>query len=268
MEPTSHLIYPSLQQPVLTDAQRPEATSVDRYHRHFSEPVRHRIAPRLIIALMAASGTAPIDPVALTQAEAVSIDKWQQPLSEPKRFRPALHVSSQPAAFLVKADPFGENVNLDKWYARFSEPVRQPKALKAHLQRPAFLTQAAPFGENVNLDKWYAPLSDPMRRIEYRQRVAPSVAFLNVEIFDVPFEDIFVSKWFQPLSDPTRRRGIRVEYIPAAIWTFRADPPTEPVRLSTTVVRGAGMSTGISVSAKLSGSLTGPARLTTRITRP
>lgn len=248
-------IFPSLQQPVLTDAQQPEAVSEDKWHRPFSEPVRQRIAPRLAIALAVSGLTAPpfvlpapseamawhrplsepvrvkpalrtalhqyfaVDTVALTNPEVVSTDKWFPRLSEPVRVRLSLPVYQQQAFAFVKASPFPETVFPDKYWRPLAEPVRLPRALGVQQQKAAFLVKATPFGENVNPDKWFVPLSDPMRRIEYRQRVAPANFFVNIRFGDGTIQEL---SWIPPLARPYRSPFLPVavrDSQPGSVWT-------------------------------------------------
>jgi hypothetical protein len=122
--------YPTLQEPVLTDAQRPEQVTESRWHQPWSEPVRFKINKQLAIAL-AASGLFFVPQQA---GEVIFVDKWINHWREPVRFKGVFRgmpTGEQPAAFPSPQPfvPFG-------WFDKLSEPiVKQKVGLRAGSQR-------------------------------------------------------------------------------------------------------------------------------------
>lgn len=190
--------YQALAQPVLTDAQRIETVTEDRWHQAWSEPRNPKLAYGFAIALAASGMFAPTD---LTQLEYVSIDKWLRPLNEPVRVKLGIRVGSIPHQFLVKASPFFETPNVDKWVYPLSEPVREKPGLIAALQVPEAPHSFNLVFEGTSMDKWWQQLSLPVRlppnvRLGTEQELAFAPA--------APFEETIQLKWFAPLSDPVR----------------------------------------------------------------
>src|ERR1043166_1464175 len=105
--------YPSLTQPV---APGGETITEDKWHQGWTNPVRHKIAPQLAVALIA-SGLAYVE--AAPFPETVTESRWHQPWSEPVRIKPALPAGEQQALAFHPAPlvPFG-------WRPGVSEPGR------------------------------------------------------------------------------------------------------------------------------------------------
>lgn len=98
----THRLYPSLQQPVLTDAQRLEQVSEDRWHQPLSEPrLSVRKAAGFAIALIASGQS--FDPMPITVAESLW---WFTALSEPVRIKQGLKVTNQSAQHQILASTY------------------------------------------------------------------------------------------------------------------------------------------------------------------
>ena len=82
------LLYPSLQEPVLTQAQTPEVVTESRWHQPWSEPVRRIVATCLVVAAASTFVTSPIVPT--------DAPSWFKPLSEPIVKQLKLPVCCQP----------------------------------------------------------------------------------------------------------------------------------------------------------------------------
>src|ERR1043166_7532544 len=105
--------YPSLTQPV---APGGETITEDKWHQGWTNPVRHKIAPQLAVALIA-SGLAYVE--AAPFAETVTESRWHQPWSEPVRVRPALPAGEQ-HFFEFEPTPI---ISIG-WHRPLAEPVR------------------------------------------------------------------------------------------------------------------------------------------------
>lgn len=256
------LIYPALQGPTLTDAQRPEAVSEDRWHQPLSEPSRNFAVRRAAVAAIAAISAGAFNPttpwstgpatglatsgwsqppasnrVVLYQAktegfvpiapEAVTADKWIYPWSEPVRIKPGLHASRQAFFF---AEPFGltqpEGVHV-QWWQNFSLPRWSRQLSPAHQAYTtyAFLPIAAPvpdFG-------WFAPLADPVR-VRAPLPAAARPAFTISPTALTLVEGVHI-QWWQPFSTPRWERkfsaALQRAFQPQFDFTF-VPPPIAP----------------------------------------
>lgn len=113
--------YPTLQEPVLTAAQRPEQVTESRWHQPWSVPVRVKINGRLAIAL-AASGLFFTPQQA---GEIIFVDKWINHWREPVRFKGTFRgmpTGEQRAPF-PSPQPF---VSFG-WFDKLNEPLIKNK---------------------------------------------------------------------------------------------------------------------------------------------
>lgn len=195
----TRILYPALQEPVLTTEQQPETVTESRWHRPLSEPVRTQVVAASI-ALITASG-AVISPWALTQPETVTQDRWHRPLSEPVRLPPRLATGAHQFLALVEAPPFAETVSADRWLTGFSLPIRGA-ALPAARDAAFFVSAPAAAVETITSDKWHRPWSEPVR-VPLRLATASQQFAAFVEV--APFaEAISEDRWHQALSEPVR----------------------------------------------------------------
>lgn len=206
------------------DFPNPEEIFPDKWWEPLSEPVRFKIAPKLAVALIVASGafwTPPPRATPLlsgfTQAASADViyrttliyqsvafplpvedtageDKWHQPWSEPLRFR-RLAVAQQESA----TDVFQvETIFEDKWHQPWSEPVRKKPSLRTALQDTI---ADVPFNEDQGIEaKWHYPWSEPVRFRRFSVTQQQEVTDVIVT------ETIFEDKWHFPWSEPVRRR--------------------------------------------------------------
>jgi len=228
------IIYPSIQAPVLTQAQTPESIH-QQWHRPFSEPhvnLAKALATGLLIATIAsgqsyttfipppaqiggAIGAIPtldanspsisktiqyqarITPVLDPSVINVYPDKWHAPFSEPQRF-PA-KVYGFPANLNLPYTII-ENITLDKWHQPASEPQRQPVGLKAYLHQYYTVDyKALTQPEAVHL-QWLQPFSDPQR-----QPIKVYGFPTNLNLPYTLIENITLDKWYQAFSEPQRQ---------------------------------------------------------------
>lgn len=212
---SDYLLYPSLQGPVLTAAQRPETVTESRWHQPWSEP-RGRTnawrARRAAVALIASGVTFNPLPITGSGADPTAIDKYLTPLSEPVRAKPRLHTAAQAFHGFVQASPFEERIEPGKWFAPLSEPVRVKPALRASLQQ-AFATdpQRMLDAEYVYLDKYLLPLSEPVRlKPGLHASLQQTLAIDPRRLLDQ--ETVTEDRWHQPWSEPVqtaRRKDYR-----------------------------------------------------------
>lgn len=179
--------YPTLQEPVLTASQRPEAVMESKFHQPWSEPVRLRT---ITVALIAASGVAwnPFIP----PNEVVTLDKWYQRYSEPVRNKLGLLASNQQALALY---PFPiPNPIVYSWLYGWSEPVRnKPRLIEAG--QPFFAFSPNPI-VNFGWPQW---LSEPVR-------AKPRLITAAQREFTINPTPIINVAWFNWLSEPVRKK--------------------------------------------------------------
>src|ERR1043166_9022164 len=116
--------YPSLTQPV---APGGETITEDKWHQGWTNPVRHKIAPQLAVALIV-SGLAYVE--AAPFPETVTESRWHQPWSEPVRVKARLPEGEQQ---FLSAQPWPAIAI--GWYRPLEEPVRVKPGLRAQLQQ-------------------------------------------------------------------------------------------------------------------------------------
>jgi len=171
------------------------------WHYAWSEPVRQKIAPALLVAL-ASSGL--FAPLITSFPEIITESRFHQPWSEPVRTRPILHPALNPSSFLVEAI-FVETNFLSKWFEPFSEPVRAKPGLGVALQSSIVLLPRNP-NENVLVSSWFANLSTPVRvPARLREGLQQYLSFVQFAPFA---ETIMESKFHMAWSEPQRPRVI------------------------------------------------------------
>ena len=181
------ILYQGETQPV--PASSLDSFQESRWHQPWSEPVRHKIAPALAIALIASGVSAPFINVPFLRQEAFAAG-WSQP---PAQIRQVQYQATTRPVSVVAEDIFA-----DKWFKPFSEPVRIKLGLLASLQQ---VSPENPFGltqpESVTEDRWHQPWSEPVRfkprlieggQQDFAFHSAPQVSF----------------SWFNNLSEPVR----------------------------------------------------------------
>jgi hypothetical protein len=194
-----------------------------KWHQPFSEPVRHKIAPQLAVALIA-SGLAYVE--AAPFAEAVTESRWHQPFSEPVRTRWFPAAEQQTLAWQPAPSPFVAT----GWFNWLSEPVRAKPRLPEGEQQFIAL-QPWP---DVRIG-WYAPLAEPVR-------VRPKILVPAYEQQFQPFDEdiIFVDRWFAWWSEPVRikpalraasQQVLAFDPFPFAVTIGWAPQLSEPVRI-------------------------------------
>lgn len=135
----------------------PEVTSLDKWWRELSEPVR--VQPRSLAALVSGEvqigEPSEIDPV----AEQLG---WYRDLDLPTL--PKVRVAEFPA-FVIDAEllTLPEATTLDKWWRELSEPVRVKARFLEALQLHVVTDITFDIAEIITLDKWYTPLDEPVR---------------------------------------------------------------------------------------------------------
>jgi hypothetical protein len=178
----------------ITDADsltRAETTTVDRWWRELSEPLR--LKPRFHEALNqnVTDGITPI--------ETVTVDKWYSSFSEPVRVKKA-SLTGTIQYFFWNTEIIIPG--LDTWYVPFVEPyfiIDPTTPLKEFFFiDPEILTQP----EATSLDKWWAALSEPVR-VKAKLLEALQRHFITDTIPE-PTEVITVDKWYTPLAEPIR----------------------------------------------------------------
>lgn len=104
-------IYPARQEPVLTDAQRPEAVTEDRWHQPFSQPIADRVAAGVLAATVLIASSGPVEPPpheTIPVPAEVTVDSWHVPFAEVPAFR-SPQVEAFSAAFAasgsIEANP-------------------------------------------------------------------------------------------------------------------------------------------------------------------
>lgn len=212
----SWLLYPTLQAPVLDNAQRPESVTEDRWHQPYSEPRRDGVAKAFAIALAVASGLTfcPQPPVAN-----VTVDRFFVSLSEPVKVPARLITGAQEACFFGRAAPFPEAVTIDRWQIALSEPVR----IKPRLPEPEQQTLALHPSPVVSFS-WFSWLSDPVR---VKQRLAEPD---QQATFFHPTPVVSFS-WFSWLHDPVRVKARLPEPEQQFLALCQADPFPESVTI-------------------------------------
>jgi len=144
----------------VTDADsltRAETTTLDRWWRELSEPVRTQ--PISLAALISGEvrvdEPSDLDPVAEQLA-------WYRNLDLPTLPKP--RVAEFPAFVIdVEALTLAEIITLDKWWTELSEPVRVKARFLEALQLHVITDVTFDIAEIITLDKWYMPLVEPVR---------------------------------------------------------------------------------------------------------
>lgn len=224
----THLIYPSLQGPVLTESQRPETVTEARWHQPWSLPAGRlgaRRAAAFAVALIASGQT--FDPAPLPNT-GETIDQWGYAWSEPVRTPRRLAAAANPQHGFVQAAPFEEAIEPGKWFAPLSEPVRldfrtrlRTAAQPAATIDPAALTRP----ESVTEDRWHQPWSEPQRDLAARRNLLTLQVASQPVSPDNPFgmteaERVSLDKFLVALSEPVRlnfRTRLRTAAQPAAL---------------------------------------------------
>lgn len=254
----TRLIYPGLQGPVLTAAQRPEAVTEDRWHQPFSEPTRNFAARRAAAASIAiiasgafnptwnwgagnAQGLAPsgwsqppatkrvtqyqekTDPLVPLIPENVTADKWIYPWSEPVRLKPGTHASRQAFFF---AEPFGltqpEGVHM-QWWQDFSLPRWSKTLPVAHREALAWPSQI--IGVPSMAGWWMQPSEPRWGRAPLPTGARPSFT-IDPTALTVP-EAVHL-QWHQPFSLPRWQKTLPAALRPAVQTYSNNDPPPIP----------------------------------------
>jgi hypothetical protein len=177
-----------------------EATTVDRWQRPFSEPVRTRNfgvqyqqSPQFIYVSFTGSGVGAVPtgfnsqpriqsfqyqtvakPAFVPPSESVTVDKWYIPLStKPDGGFASIDTSADFIAI--------ETVSEDRWHQPWSEPVRTKPGLWAGNQQTLAYVRF-PVADTITLDKWFRPPSEPVRSrsfgVQYQQ--SPQFIFVSV----------------------------------------------------------------------------------------
>jgi hypothetical protein len=198
------LIYPALQGPVLTDAQRPEAITADRVLQPLSLPpgrLNARRAAGLAVALMAAGQVMSPNDLPNTGQ---TVDMYNFGWAEPVRVKPRLITAANDHHGFVQAAPFDETVLPNKYWLPLAEPVRVKPRLATPSQSSAVVDPGALLlTEAGQLDKFLFQLSEPVR-------VKPSLRTALQQTFTIAptalqlAEQVTQSRWHQPWSEPRR----------------------------------------------------------------
>jgi len=156
--------YQAHVEPVLAE---PEAVTESRWHQPWSEPVRHRIAPALAIALVASG----LFMTPTQEGEQINPDKWFAPLSEP--VRQPVGLKSHLQQFFTGDTQQIASSAVPSWFAPLSEPVRLKVGLRTDLQQ-TFTTDTVFIFSPFTLMPYFAPLSEPVRlpvglRVQYQK---------------------------------------------------------------------------------------------------
>ncbi len=136
---------------------RPETTTLDRWWRELSEPVRTQ--PISLAALISGEvqvgEPSDLDPVAEQLA-------WYRNLDLPTLPKPRV-AEFLPFIIDVEALTLPEVTTLDKWWQPASEPVRVKARFLEALQLHVITDITFDIAEIITLDKWYMPLVEPVR---------------------------------------------------------------------------------------------------------
>ena len=219
------IIYPSLQQPILTAAQTPETVTEDRWHQPWSDPsgrLNAKVAAGVAVALIASGLSFAPQPIANTTQ---TIDQLGYAWSEPVRTAPQLATAGQAFHGFVEAAPFEEQSSPDKWFAPLSEPVRVPARLVTAAQQafatdPVSLTQP----ESVGIDKFLLPLSEPVR-VPARLVTAAQQAFATDPRRLLDRETVTEDRWHQPWSEPQRDLAGQRVRLALRVASQQVEPP-------------------------------------------
>lgn len=170
---------------------QPEFTSIDKWWRELSEPVR--VKARFLESLNqnVTDGITPI--------ETITIDKWYASLSEPVRVKKS-SITGTLQYFFWNTEIIIPD--LDEWYTPFVEPffvIDPTTPLKDF-----FFIDPSVLGlpENITLDKWWQGLSEPLR-IKAKLLEALQLHYITDITFDIA-EIITLDKWYTPLDEPVR----------------------------------------------------------------
>ena len=199
----THRLYPSLQQPVLTDAQRAETVTEDRWHQPWGEPrLTVARAAGFAIALMASGQSFDPNPIV---PFAPSADIYGYAFAEPVRVKPGINAALQ-LAFTVDptAITLPETVTIDRWQLPWAEPVRLPKRLPEPVQE-FFQFQPTPI---ISMD-WFAPMAEPVR-VPQRLHEANQLAYTISPFALSAVENLF---WFTPWAEPVRIRPAGMKHM-------------------------------------------------------
>ena len=136
---------------------QPEVTSLDKWWRELSEPVRTQ--PRSLAALI--SGETKVDEPSDLDPVAERFE-WYRDLDLPTL--PKVRVAEF-TAFVIDAEllTLPETTTLDKWWRELSEPVRVKARFLEALQLHIITDITFDIAEIITLDKWYTPLDEPVR---------------------------------------------------------------------------------------------------------
>lgn len=215
--------YPQKAEPILPEALRPEAVSIDRWLQPLSEPVRRSKGVLLAVALIASGVTYVGEPI--VPPEPVTVDRWHIALSEPVHTKKPLPIGAyQHFATDAEALTQPEKVLL-KWYQALSEPVRFKKPQTAQYKEFAADTVTPTPAEDVTVDRWLIALSEPVRA----QKPLPIAAYPSFTVDTETPEPITVDRWHIQLSEPVRTK----KPLPIATYKFFAQnelpiPPPPP----------------------------------------
>ncbi len=144
----------------ITDVERltrPETTTLDRWWRELSEPIRTQ--PISLAALISGEvqigEPSDLDPVAEQLA-------WYRNLDLPTLPKPRV-AEFPPFIIDVEALTLPEVTTLDKWWQPANEPVRVKARFLEALQLHVITDITFDIAEIITLDKWYMPLVEPVR---------------------------------------------------------------------------------------------------------
>lgn len=201
----ARILYPIVQQPILTEAQRPEAVTADRVHQDWSLPVGRLNARRAVgfaVALLAAGQFMSPNDLPNTGQ---TVDMYNFGWSEPVRVAPRLATASQAPHGFTPAAPFEEAFDLAaKWFHPLSEPVRVPQRLTTGAQQAfAISAQALTEAETVFIDKYLYPLAEPVRIPPALKAALQPTTVISPVALTEP-EQVSESRWHQPWSEPQR----------------------------------------------------------------
>ena len=172
-----------------------ETVMESKFHQPFSEPVRHKIIPGLMVALIAASGA--VTPQSNIGGNEAS---FHQPWSEPiVKAKPGLAVANQPYCTI---DPLAlttpETVMESKFHQPWSEPPHYLR--RKWLLAGANIELARYPGTNIpeenKLDKWYRWLNEPVRFRTFH--VSLQLAF-SIDQFSPPIPHGGTSRMYGPV---------------------------------------------------------------------
>jgi hypothetical protein len=129
--------YPLFQYQNFTEPLSPIVKSDEAaFHEPWSDPVRFRIIPALVVALLASGLFAPPMQTSLTGGNSAVNEAMQHaPWSEPVRFKPSLSTSLQLAFVQGDLEIISPQTFIDGWFVFLAEPVKTKPGLLTDLQQ-------------------------------------------------------------------------------------------------------------------------------------